>query len=124
MKKAHSREFKYQDFNNLALHQNYRDLVPLYQKTIAKYPTLKLEEGMLNSLGLRLSFNAGKIEQGINVFLLAVHIYPNSANLYDSLALAYLYNKDNKNAISNYKKSLELNPENQNAIDTLKELEE
>ncbi|RLD64762.1 MAG: hypothetical protein DRI95_10140, partial [Bacteroidetes bacterium] len=39
---------------------------------------------------------------------------------YDSLALAYLYNKDIKNAISNYKKSLELNPENQNAIDRLK----
>jgi dienelactone hydrolase len=124
MKKAHSREFKYQDFNNLALHQNYRGLVPLYQKTMAKYPALKLEEGMLNSLGLRLSFNAGKMEQGINVFLLAVHIYPNSANLYDSLALAYLYNNDYKNAISNYKKSLELNPENQNAINTLKELEE
>lgn len=79
---------------------------------------------MLNNLGLRLSFNAGKMEQGINVFLLAVHIYPKSANLYDSLALAYLYNKDIKNAISNYKKSLELNPQNQNAINQLKQLKE
>ena len=124
MKKAVEKEFDYKDFNDLALSMNYQDLIPLYEKTVAKYPALKLEEGMLNNLGLRLSFNAGKLEQGINVFLLAVHIYPNSANLYDSLALAYLYNKDNKNAISNYKKSLELNPENQNAINALKELEE
>ncbi|PIB31461.1 prolyl oligopeptidase family serine peptidase [Maribacter sp. 4G9] len=121
MKKSLTKEL---DFNDLALHQGYGDLIPLYKKEKAKHPTLKLEEGMLNNLGLRLSFNAGKMEQGINVFLLAVHIYPNSANLYDSLALAYLYNKDIKNAIANYKKSLELDPENQNAIDTLKRLEE
>jgi len=121
MKKSLMKEF---DFNDLALNQGYRDLIPLYKKAVAKHPTLKLEEGMLNNLGLRLSFNAGKMEQGINVFLLAVHIYPKSANLYDSLALAYLYNMDIKNAISNYKKSLELNPENQNAIDRLKQLKE
>ncbi len=91
---------------------------------MAKNPKLRLEEGMLNKLGLRLSFNTYKIEQGINVFLLALHIYPKSANLYDSLGEAYLYKKDIKNAISNYKKSLELNPENQNAIDKLKQLKE
>jgi dienelactone hydrolase len=121
MKKSLKKEF---NFNDLALNQGYRDLIPLYKKAVAKHPTLKLDEGMLNALGLRLSFNAGKMEQGINVFLLAVHIYPKSANLYDSLALAYLYKKDIKNAISNYKKSLELNPENQNAIDKLKQLRE
>ncbi len=124
MKKSLTKEFDYKDFQNLALKQGYRDLIPLYEKTATKHPAFKLEEGMLNNLGLRLSFNAGKMEQGINVFLLAVHIYPNSANLYDSLALAYLYNKDIKNAIASYKKSLELNPENQNAINKLRELEE
>ena len=123
MKKAVAKEFTYKDFNDLAIHQNYQNLIPLYERTLTKYPTIKLEEGMLNNLGLRLAFNAGKLEQGINVFLLAVHIYPTSANLYDSLALAYLYKKDTKNAISNYKKSLELNPENQNAINKLRELE-
>ncbi|WP_411031352.1 prolyl oligopeptidase family serine peptidase [Spongiimicrobium sp. 3-5] len=124
MKKSLTKEFDYKDFQDLAINQGYLDLIPLYEKKVAKHPTLKLEEGMLNNLGLRLSFNAGKMEQGINVFLLALHIYPKSANLYDSLALAYLYNKDIKNAISNYKKSLELNPENQNAINKLKQLKE
>ena len=124
MKKSLTKEFDYNDFKDLALNQGYRDLIPLYEKTVAKYPTLKPEDWMLNRLGLRLSFNAGKMEQGINVFLLAVHIYPKSANLYDSLALAYLYNQDHKNAIANFKKSLELDPENQHAIDRLKQLDE
>ncbi|WP_419213936.1 prolyl oligopeptidase family serine peptidase [Maribacter sp. X9] len=123
MKKSIVKGFDSNVFIDLALNQGFQGLIPLYEETIIEHPTLRLEEGMLNNLGLRLAFNAGKMEQGINVFLLAVHIYPESANLYDSLALAYFYNKDIKNAIANYKKSLELNPENQNAIDRLKELE-
>lgn len=124
MKKPDETEFDYKDFNDLALNQDYQDLIPLYKKTAAKHPKLQLEEGMLNTLGLRLSFNPDKLEQGIEVFLLALYIYPKSANLYDSLAEAYLYKKDFKNAITNFKKSLELNPENQNAINKLKQLKE
>ncbi|KQC30522.1 prolyl oligopeptidase family serine peptidase [Flagellimonas eckloniae] len=124
MKKSVVTEFDYKDFNDLALHQNYRDLILLYKKTLSGHPNLKLEEGMLNTLGLRLSFDPERTEQGINVFLLAVHIYPNSANLYDSLAEAYLNKKDFENAITNFNKSLELNPENQNAINRLKQLKE
>ena len=124
MKQAKTREFDYRDFNDLAFNQSYQDLIALYKRTIAEHPKLELQEGMLNTLGLRLSFNSKQIEQGVNVFLLALHIYPESANLYDSLAEGYFYNKDFKNAIFNYKKSLELNPENQNAIDRLKQLRE
>tara|TARA_R110002049_G_scaffold309157_1_gene517751 strand:+ start:89 stop:1639 length:1551 start_codon:yes stop_codon:yes gene_type:complete len=123
-KNALQRDFTYKDFNDLALKQGYQDLIPLYKKTIAKHPNLELQEGMLNMLGLRLSFNPKKKEQGYNVILLALHIYPKSANLYDSLAEAYFYNKDYQNAILNYKKSLELNPKNQNAIDRLEQLKE
>ncbi len=124
MKKPNATEFDYKDFNDLALNQNYQDLIPLYKKTIAKHPKLMLAEGMLNTLGLHLSFNPSKVEQGINVFLLALHIYPKSANLYDSLAEAYLYKKDFQNAITSFEKSLELNSENQNAINRLKQLKE
>src|SRR5690606_36691379 len=122
--KAIEKDFTYRDFNDLAFKQDYEDLITLYTKTISDYPNLELQEGMLNTLGLRLSFNPEKKGQGYNVFLLALHIYPKSANLYDSLAEAYLHNKDFKNAISNYEKSLELNPENQNAIDRLKQIKE
>ncbi|MDT0622954.1 prolyl oligopeptidase family serine peptidase [Croceitalea vernalis] len=124
MKKAIQKEFTYKDFNDLAYKQDYKDLIPLYKSTIAEYPNLELQEGMLNIFGLRLSFNPEKKDQGYNVLFLALHLYPKSANLYDSLAEAYFYNKDYSNAILNYKKSLELNPENQNAIDRLKQLKE
>jgi len=124
MKKSLEKEFDYKDFNDLAINQNYQDLIPLYQKVKEKYPRLQLNEGMLNTLGLRLSFNPEKTEEGINVFLLALHIYPESANLYDSLAEAYLYNNDHKNAILSFKKSLELDPQNQNANNKLKQLKE
>lgn len=122
MKNAIEKDFTYKDFNDLAFKQDYQDLIPLYNKTISNHPNLELQEGMLNTLGLRLSFNPEKKRQGYNVFLLALHLYPESANLYDSLAEAYFYHEDYQNAILNYKKSLELNPENQNAIDRLKQL--
>ncbi|AYQ33600.1 prolyl oligopeptidase family serine peptidase [Runella sp. SP2] len=122
MKQANTIKFDYKHFNDLAFTQDYQDLIPLYKRTISKHPEIELQEGMLNTLGLQLSFNSKKIEHSINVFLLALHIYPKSANLYDSLAETYLHNRDFKNAISNYRKSLELNPENQNAIDKLKQL--
>jgi len=122
IKQASVADFDYKDFNDLALKQSYQNLIPLYQQTLAKYPDLKLEEWMLNTLGLRLSFDPNRLDQGIKVFQLAVHIYPNSANLYDSLAEAYLIKKDFKNAITNFEKSLELNPENQNAIHKLKQI--
>ena len=55
---------------------------------------------------------------------LNVEFYPESANTYDSLAEAYMKSGDNKLAIINYKKSLELNPNNSNAVERLKVLEE
>lgn len=124
MKKAETREFTSKDFNDLAFHQGYQNLIPLYKSTIGKHPNLVLQESMLNTLGLRLLFNSKHMEQGVNVFLLGLHIYPKSANLYDSLAEGYFYNKDFENAISNYKMSLKLNPENKNAVDRLKQLQE
>lgn len=124
MKQAIPKEFDYKDFNNLAFQQDYQDLIPLYTKIIIKHPELSLKEGVLNTLGLRLSFNPEKVEQGVNVLLFALDLYPKSANLYDSLAEVYYFHGDFKNAIYNYKKSLELNPENQNAIHKLKLLED
>jgi len=123
-KKSSLKPFNYKDFNDLALEQEYQNLIPLYKKSKAEYPNLKLEEGMLNTLGLRLSFDPLRTDQGIHVFSLAVHIYPESANLYDSLAEAYFYKKEYTKAIVAFEKSLALNPENQNAIDRLEQLKE
>ena len=49
--------------------------------------------------------------------------FPNSWNVYNSLAEAYLENSDKELAIQNFKKSLELNPDNKDAKKQLKKLQ-
>jgi len=116
--------FTFQDFNDLASSQNYQNLSQLYDSIVKKYPSFKIPEGNLNTLGLQLVFNPNSSEQGINIFLLATKLYPNSANLFDSLAEGYLYVGSKSKAIENFEKSFELNSQNQNAIDRLKQLQE
>ena len=69
-----------------------------------------------------LSLQNGKINEAIELFKLNVLAYPNSSNVYDSLAEAYMKNGENELAIKNYQKSLELNPDNTNAIRMLEKL--
>ncbi|WP_040415942.1 tetratricopeptide repeat protein [Cyclobacterium qasimii] len=114
--------FTFQDFNDLAAAQHYEKLLDLYEKSLRKHPLLILPEGNLNTLGLQLVFNPNTSNQGINVLNLATQLYPNSANLFDSLGEAHLYIGNHKKAIADFKKSLDLNPQNQNAIDRLKTL--
>lgn len=117
-------EFTFQDFNGLASNRNYEDLIALHDSIAKIHPSFKAPEGNLNILGLQLVFNPNKSSQGINVFLLALHLYPKSANLYDSLAEGYLSMGNKEKAIESFEKSLELNPQNQNAINRLEQLKE
>lgn len=117
-------EFTFQDFNDLASNRNYENLLQLYDSTANMHPSFEIPEGNLNTLGLQLVFNPSKSLQGIKVFLLATKLYPNSANLFDSLAEGYLFVGNKEKAIESFKKSLELNSQNQNAINRLKQLKE
>lgn len=116
--------FTFQDFNELASKQDYKNLGALYNSVLKTNPTFELPEGNLNNLGLQLVFNPETSDEGISVFLFATHIYPNSANLFDSLAEAYLHIENKEKAKINFEKSIKLNPENQNAINRLKQLGE
>lgn len=116
-------DFSFLDFNELAAAQSYENLDQLYESSIEKNPDLMLPEGFLNTLGLQLVFDPNTSEQGINVLLLGTKKYPNSANLFDSLAEGYLFVGNEKKALENFQKSLELNPQNQNAIARLKEIQ-
>lgn len=79
-------------------------------------------EDRLNNLGYTL-LRQNKLPEAIAVFKVNVALYPQSSNVYDSLGEAYMVNGDKQMAIANYKKSLELDPNNKNAADTLKKLE-
>ncbi|VAX24102.1 Beta-lactamase class C-like and penicillin binding proteins (PBPs) superfamily [hydrothermal vent metagenome] len=78
-------------------------------------------EGELNILGYTL-LGKEQIDDAIKIFELNVSAYPNSANVYDSMGEAFMKKGENEKAIKNYKKSLELNPGNKNAIAMLKKL--
>lgn len=94
----------------------YRDLKA---KQAATYD---FNEPELNTLGYRL-MGTGKLKEAIEIFKLNVEAYPKGFNTYDSLAEAYMNNKESELAILNFKKSLELNPKNTSAVDMLKRLE-
>jgi dienelactone hydrolase len=78
-------------------------------------------ERELNQLGYIL-LNAKLIKEAIEIFKLNVAAYPQAFNTYDSLGEAYLASGEREQAIKNYKKSLELNPQNQNALEVLKRI--
>lgn len=79
-------------------------------------------ENALNKIGYAF-LEAKKTTNAIFVFELNTSVFPDSANAYDSLGEAYLINKNKELAIKNYKKSLELNPENNNAKEMIEKLE-
>ena len=63
------------------------------------------------------------LDGAVRVFLLTVELFPESGNAYDSLAEAYMKWGDNDLAIENYQKSLDINPNNNNAAQQLQKLE-
>jgi CubicO group peptidase (beta-lactamase class C family) len=98
---------------------------------IAQYRDLKAKQSAtydfaepeLNQLGYRL-LRSGKRKEAIEILKLNVEAYPQAFNTYDSLAEAYMNTNQRELAIQNYKKSLELNPNNTNAAAALKRLEQ
>lgn len=76
----------------------------------------------LNALGYRL-ISQDRLGDALNVFKLYVENFPEDANAHDSLGEAYMLNDDNKRAIASYRKSLELDPDNQNAVKILFKLQ-
>ena len=93
-----------------------------YDKALAGYLAIKqqdstsvfLEEASFNRLGYNL-LNEKAFNDAISVFKINVALYPNSDNVYDSLADAYLRKGDSTQAYTNYKKALELNTGNRRA---------
>ena len=79
-------------------------------------------ENALNEFGYQVL--ADDPQGAIKVFEMNAAAFPESANVWDSLAEAYMKAGNNPKAIEYYNKSLELNPRNQNAKDMLEKLNE
>ena len=79
------------------------------------------DEDELNSLGYQL-IHQKKIAEAIRVFQLNVESYPRSSNAWDSLAEGYMDAGNKTQAIANYKKAIQLKPDNHNSIAMLNKL--
>lgn len=64
-----------------------------------------------------------RTEDAIGLFKLNADAHPRSANVYDSLGEAYMIAGQKELAITNYQKSLKLNPANANALEMLQRLQ-
>jgi len=80
-----------------------------------------ISERQMNRLGYTL-LRAEKFDEAIAVFKQNTEDFPESANVWDSLAEACMKNGDKKSAIKFYKKSFELDQTNKNAEENIKKL--
>lgn len=94
-----------------------------YRKNRDASPAERLDEGTVNNLGYEF-LRAKKTDEAIALFQLNTEDFPKSANTWDSLAEGYMVKGDKAKAIENYKKSLALNPDNKNAAEQIKKLEQ
>lgn len=78
-------------------------------------------ENILNAMGYNY-LNKNDVKNALHVLKLNTKLFPESSNTYDSYGEALLKNGNKEEAIKNYKKSIELNPNNQNGIKVLTKL--
>jgi len=85
-----------------------------------------VDQKLLNEMDInRMGYDylrKDNIETAMIVFKFNVKAYPTAFNTYDSLGEAYMKYGNTEKAIENYKKSLELNPNNRNAVNMLEQL--
>jgi CubicO group peptidase (beta-lactamase class C family) len=80
-----------------------------------------LREGEMNDMGYVL-MRSYRLEESSKIFQLIVEEFSTSWNAYDSYGESLMMLGENDLAIKNYRKSVELNPNNQNGIASLKKL--
>ncbi|MBK9103920.1 MAG: serine hydrolase [Saprospiraceae bacterium] len=96
-----------------------KGLVEKYNQLKADNPgKYDINENALNTLGYQY-LGKNEIDAAEAVFKINVIEFPQSSNVYDSYGEALLKNGHKEEAVTNYKKSLDLNPGNANAIDVL-----
>lgn len=103
--------------------RGYAHALEVFAELKRKNPDFRPTENDLNDWAYRMLNGGGKPKEALEIFKLNVSLYPESANVYDSLAEAYAVNGERELAIKNYRRSLELDPKNTNAVQQLKRLD-
>jgi CubicO group peptidase (beta-lactamase class C family) len=106
-----------------AIETNVAAAIAEYRKLKAENsPTNDLSETELTELGYQL-LRLKRTKDAIEIFKLNVEMFPTSGSVYDTLGEAYLADAQKDLALTNYKKAVELDPENSNAMLIVKRLE-
>ncbi|MCJ7932122.1 MAG: beta-lactamase family protein [Chryseobacterium sp.] len=87
----------------------------------AKNPKWDFEE-TLNNIGY-IVMRSSRTDEAVTIFELNVKEHPQSGNAFDSLGEGYFNAKNYPLALKNYKKSLELDPQNTNASNMITKIE-
>ncbi len=123
-KRPEPRPFTFRDFHDSAAQNAYQDLETLHKELRLKHPDMDLKEWQFNNLGLQLGFDPANVQSGINIYKLALTLFPDSGNLHDSLAEVLLNANKREEAAHHFRESLRLTPDNSNAKARLIELKE
>jgi CubicO group peptidase (beta-lactamase class C family) len=105
-------------FTRLALQKGAAAALEQFSKELASGA---ITEGTVNQAGYIL-MGSKKLDDSILLFRKNVELHPDSSNTYDSLGEAYMKNGDKELAVKNYRKSVDLNPSNENGVAALKKL--
>jgi CubicO group peptidase (beta-lactamase class C family) len=109
--------FIYSELNG----KNKENFINNFESTLEKNGYKIENDNTLNTVGYAF-LNMNMFEEAILVLKLNVKKFPGIANCYDSLGEAYMIRGNNKEAIKNYEKVLEMDPENGNAKKMLEKL--
>ncbi|MVM33078.1 serine hydrolase [Spirosoma sp. HMF4905] len=93
--------------------RGFENAIDVASELKKKTPDFKPSEDDLNDWAYRLMARR-QLNEALGIFKLNVNLYPKSWNVYDSYGEALLKNGQKEDAIAMYKKSIELNPDNQN----------
>lgn len=100
----------------------YRDVGAIIAKLRQVHPELHLSEAYVNQWAYRL-LGTNNPKHALGLFQYNVERWPKSWNAFDSLAEAFERQGDTPRAIANYRRSLELNAGNHQAVERLKRLD-
>lgn len=93
--------------------------VAQYRQLQKEHPDIyDFDENSINNLGYWLMVHQ-RLGDAVAIFKLNVEEHPESWNVFDSYGEALLAGGDTTQSIQHYKKSLELNPDNDNAMNVL-----
>jgi len=92
-----------------------------YREQRTAHPELNVGENLTNTIGYVL-LRMKKVDDAIEIFTQNTSDFPQSSNVWDSLAEAYMIKGNKELAIKYYEQSLKLDPGNTNAVEQLKKL--